>query len=86
MFHHRHGLPDGWQGIVESTCAIWPLLSADDGAIPGWLDWAAQHPAEANGGILLMHGRAETVAALPDWLDRLAALGLQPGTLGEALR
>jgi peptidoglycan/xylan/chitin deacetylase (PgdA/CDA1 family) len=60
--------------------------SADDGAIPGWLDWAAQHPAEANGGILLLHERAATVAALPAWLDRLAALGLEPGTLTDTLQ
>lgn len=60
--------------------------SADDPAIPGWLDWAGQHSGEAGGSILLMHGRAETVAALPGWLDRLAALGLAPTTLGDALR
>ena len=60
--------------------------SADDGAIPGWLDWAAQHPGEANGGLLLLHGRPATVAALPGWLDRLAALGLQPTTLTDTLR
>jgi peptidoglycan/xylan/chitin deacetylase (PgdA/CDA1 family) len=60
--------------------------SADDVAISGWLDWAAQHKAEANGGILLMHGRASTVEALPGWLDRLAELGLQPATLGEVLK
>jgi peptidoglycan/xylan/chitin deacetylase (PgdA/CDA1 family) len=60
--------------------------SADDAAISGWLDWAAQHKAEAQGGILLMHGRASTIAALPGWLDRLAAMGLQPTTLGDTLR
>ena len=61
-------------------------LGADDSAIPGWLDWAAQHPSEANGGILLMHGRHGTIEAMPGWLDQLAALGLQPATLGETLR
>jgi len=60
--------------------------SADDAAIPGWLDWAAQHPGEANGGILLLHGRSSTVDALPGWLDRLAARGLQPTTLTDTLR
>jgi peptidoglycan-N-acetylglucosamine deacetylase len=60
--------------------------SADDAAIPGWLAWAAQNKAEANGGILLLHGRPSSVAALPGWLDQLAALGLQPATLGEVLR
>jgi hypothetical protein len=60
--------------------------SADDAAISGWLDWAAQHKAEASGGILLMHGRASTVESLPGWLDRLAQLGLQPSTLGEVLK
>jgi peptidoglycan/xylan/chitin deacetylase (PgdA/CDA1 family) len=60
--------------------------SADDDAITGWLERAAQSPADANGGILLMHGRASTVAALPGWLDRLVALGLQPTTLGDTLK
>jgi peptidoglycan/xylan/chitin deacetylase (PgdA/CDA1 family) len=60
--------------------------SADDAAISGWLDRAAAAPAQAYGGILLMHGRQSTVDALPGWLDRLAALGLRPVTLGEALR
>jgi peptidoglycan/xylan/chitin deacetylase (PgdA/CDA1 family) len=60
--------------------------SADDAAISGWLDWATQHKAEAQGGILLMHGRPSTIAALPGWLDRLAAIGLQPTTLGDTLR
>jgi peptidoglycan-N-acetylglucosamine deacetylase len=60
--------------------------SADDPAISSWLDRAAQGKAEANGGILLMHGRQSTVEALPGWLDRLAAIGLQPTTLGEVLK
>jgi peptidoglycan/xylan/chitin deacetylase (PgdA/CDA1 family) len=60
--------------------------SADDAAISGWLDWATQHKADAQGGILLMHGRPSTIAALPGWLDRLAAIGLQPTTLGDTLR
>jgi peptidoglycan/xylan/chitin deacetylase (PgdA/CDA1 family) len=60
--------------------------SADDGAISGWLDWATQHKADAQGGILLMHGRPSTVAALPGWLDRLAAMGLQATTLSDTLR
>jgi peptidoglycan/xylan/chitin deacetylase (PgdA/CDA1 family) len=60
--------------------------SADDNAISGWLDWATQHKPEANGGILLMHGRPSTVAALPGWLDRLDALGMQATTLSDTLR
>jgi peptidoglycan/xylan/chitin deacetylase (PgdA/CDA1 family) len=60
--------------------------SADDGAISAWLDHVAQNPADGYGGILLMHGRPETVASLPDWLDRLTALGLQATTLTDALR
>jgi peptidoglycan/xylan/chitin deacetylase (PgdA/CDA1 family) len=60
--------------------------SADDPAIDSWLDHAAQDRAGANGGILLMHGRQNTVAALPGWLDRLAELGLLPTTMGEILQ
>jgi hypothetical protein len=33
-----------------------------------------------------MHGRQNTVAALPGWLDRLAELGLLPTTMGEILQ
>jgi peptidoglycan/xylan/chitin deacetylase (PgdA/CDA1 family) len=60
--------------------------SADDPAIASWLDRVAQNPADGNGGILLMHGRPETVAGLPGWLDRLAAMGLQATTLTDTLR
>jgi peptidoglycan/xylan/chitin deacetylase (PgdA/CDA1 family) len=60
--------------------------SADDAAISGWLDRTAQNTADGNGGILLMHGRPETVAALPGWLDRLSAMGLQATTLTDTLR
>jgi peptidoglycan/xylan/chitin deacetylase (PgdA/CDA1 family) len=60
--------------------------SADDPAIVAWLDRTAQNPADGNGGILLMHGRPETVALLPGWLDRLAAMGLQATTLTDTLR
>ena len=60
--------------------------SADDVAIAGWLDRVARNPADGNGGILLMHGRPETVAALPGWLDRLAAMGFQATTLTDTLR
>jgi peptidoglycan/xylan/chitin deacetylase (PgdA/CDA1 family) len=60
--------------------------SADDPAISAWLDRVTQNPADGNGGILLMHGRPETVAALPGWLDRLAAIGLQATTLTDTLR
>jgi peptidoglycan/xylan/chitin deacetylase (PgdA/CDA1 family) len=60
--------------------------SADDPAISAWLDRVSQNPADGNGGILLMHGRAETVAALPGYLDRLAAMGLQATTLSDTLR
>lgn len=60
--------------------------SADDDAISGWIDRVTQHPEDAYGGILLMHGRSSTVAALPVWLDRLMGLGLRPTTLTETLR
>lgn len=60
--------------------------SADEAAIPAWLERARANPAGAAGAILLMHGRASTVRALPGWLDRLSELGLQPGTLSETLR
>lgn len=60
--------------------------SADEAAIPAWLERARANPAGAAGAILLMHGRASTVRALPGWLDRMSELGLQPGSLSETLR
>lgn len=60
--------------------------SADDPAIDDWLAAIAQAPSEGNGGILLMHGRMETAAALPGWLDQLAEIGLTPTTLREVMR
>jgi len=60
--------------------------SADDPAISAWIDRVTQNPANGNGGILLMHGRPETVTSLPGWLDRLAAIGLQATTLTDTLR
>lgn len=60
--------------------------SADEATIPAWLERARANPAGAAGAILLMHGRASTVRALPGWIDRLNELGLRPGTLSETLR
>jgi peptidoglycan/xylan/chitin deacetylase (PgdA/CDA1 family) len=64
----------------------WTADDVSNPSIPGWLAWAAQHPAEANGAILLLHCRPASVDALPGWLDQLAAIGLQPTTLGQTLR
>ena len=65
MFHHRHGLPDGWQGIVETTCAIWPLLSDDEQAILAeGADWLLRHKHwEASGGFELTEEITVTIAA-----------------------
>lgn len=60
--------------------------SADDRAIPAWLDRAVADPSSAAGGILLMHGRPATAGMLPDIIDRLRAAGLEPTTLSETLR
>jgi peptidoglycan/xylan/chitin deacetylase (PgdA/CDA1 family) len=73
-------------GVVARAGYVAYHWSADDPAISAWLDHVAQNPADGNGGILLMHGRRETVAALPGYLDRLAALGLQATTLTDAVR
>lgn len=44
MLHHRRGLPNGWLGIAQSTCAIWPLLTADEQAtIAAAADWLLRH-------------------------------------------
>ncbi len=60
--------------------------SADDAAIPGWMNRATANPAQVYGEILLMHQRQSTVDSLAGWLDQIAALGLRPVTLGEAMR
>jgi len=60
--------------------------NADDAAIPAWLERVAADPARARGAILLIHGRQSSAAALPGYLDRMKALGLQPTTLSAVLR
>ena len=60
--------------------------SADDAAIPGWMNRATANPAQVYGEILLMHQRQSTVDSLPGWLDKIAALGIRPVSLGESLR
>jgi peptidoglycan/xylan/chitin deacetylase (PgdA/CDA1 family) len=60
--------------------------NADDAAIPAWLERVAADPARARGAILLIHGRQRSAAALPGYLDRMKALGLQPTTLSAVLR
>ncbi len=59
--------------------------SADDVAIANWIARAAADPTQAYGGILLMHGRASSVATLAGYIDQLLALGLQPTTLSAVL-
>jgi hypothetical protein len=73
-------------GVVASEGYIAYHWSADDGAISYWLDRTAANPSDGYGGILLMHGRPSTVESLPEWIDRLIAMGLQPTTLGEVLK
>ncbi|MCS6880595.1 MAG: polysaccharide deacetylase family protein [Oscillochloridaceae bacterium] len=60
--------------------------SADDAGLPAWLERVAADPAQARGAILLLHGRHSSAAALPGYLDRMKALGLQPTTLSAVLR
>jgi peptidoglycan/xylan/chitin deacetylase (PgdA/CDA1 family) len=84
-FPYGDSTPDT-AGVVASEGYVAYHWSADDGSIPYWLDQIAANPADGYGGILLMHGRYSTVDELPGWLDRLAAIGLQPTTLGEILK
>jgi peptidoglycan/xylan/chitin deacetylase (PgdA/CDA1 family) len=72
--------------LVASQGYVAYHWSADDGAISYWLDETAANPSSGNGAILLMHGRYSTVESLPEWIDRLTAMGLQPTTLGEVLK
>ncbi len=60
--------------------------STDDAGMPAWLERVAADPAQARGAILLLHGRHKSAAALPGYLDRMRALGLQPTTLSAVLR
>lgn len=60
--------------------------TADDNALPYWLQSVAAGQVNPNGAILLLHQRTSSVAALPGWLDQLAALGLTPTSLGRVLR
>jgi peptidoglycan/xylan/chitin deacetylase (PgdA/CDA1 family) len=60
--------------------------SADDFGVASWLSQAAADPAQAYGGIILLHGRQSTVDALSTYIDELQAMGITPTTLGEVLR
>jgi Mlc titration factor MtfA (ptsG expression regulator) len=80
VFHH-HGLPDDWRGIVESHCALWPLLSADEQAdLAEVADWLLRHKHwEASGGFALTEEITVTIAAQ----GALLVLGLDVGELRE---
>ncbi len=58
----------------------------DEAGAAAWLAGVETDPAFANGAIILMHGRQETVALLSGFLDTLLTLGIKPTTLTEALR
>lgn len=81
MRHHRHGLPDGWPAIVESTCAVWPRLAPDEQAdLADGADWLLRHKHwEASGGFALTDEITVTIAAQA----ALLLLGLDVGALRE---
>ncbi len=60
--------------------------STDEAGFPNWLAQASTNPAGANGAILLFHGRTDSAASLPNWLDQLIAAGFRGTTLSETLR
>jgi peptidoglycan/xylan/chitin deacetylase (PgdA/CDA1 family) len=60
--------------------------STDEAGFPNWLAQAITNPSNANGAIILMHGRAASAALLPGWLDQLVAAGFHATTLSETLR
>jgi peptidoglycan/xylan/chitin deacetylase (PgdA/CDA1 family) len=60
--------------------------TTEENALDGWLANAKRSPVSAYGAIVLMHGRMDTANRLSGWLDQLAAAGLQPTTLSDALR
>ena len=60
--------------------------SADDNAISGWLAGVAANPRSGYGGILLMHERPASIAALPGWLDQLQQMGFRVVKLSEILK
>jgi peptidoglycan-N-acetylglucosamine deacetylase len=59
--------------------------STDDNSMPAWVAQATANPSAAYGGIVLLHGRTTTAAALPAWIDQLIAAGLEPTTLSATL-
>jgi peptidoglycan/xylan/chitin deacetylase (PgdA/CDA1 family) len=85
LFPYGDSTPDT-AAIVAREGYVAYHWSAADTAISSWIGAAAANPAAGYGSILLMHGHQSTVAALPGWLDQLAAIGLRPTTLGEVLR
>jgi peptidoglycan/xylan/chitin deacetylase (PgdA/CDA1 family) len=87
--YFRFPYGDSTPAIVEAVAREGYVAyhwSADDVAIAGWIARAAENPADAGGGILLMHGRQSTVDNLAGYIDQLEAAGLTPTTLGAVLR
>jgi Mlc titration factor MtfA (ptsG expression regulator) len=64
MFHRHHGLPEGWQEIVERCVAVWQLLDDDErAAIESDSDWLLRHKHwEAANGFALTDEILVTVA------------------------
>lgn len=60
--------------------------SADDAAIPYWIERVQANPQSGYGAILLMHQRPSTIEGLPAWLDRLQELGFQVVPLSQILK
>jgi peptidoglycan/xylan/chitin deacetylase (PgdA/CDA1 family) len=73
-------------GLLAEQGYISYHWSADDNAISRWLANVAANPRGGYGGILLMHQRADSIAALPGWLDQLQQMGFRVVPLSEILK
>ncbi len=72
--------------LIASQGYISYHWTTDDNALGYWLQGVAAGHTQPNGAIVLLHQRPASVAALPGWLDQLAALGLKPVPLSRVLQ
>ena len=81
MLHRRHGLPEGWLGIVEEHVALWPTFDADEQELlEGTSDWLLRHKHwEAAHGFELTDAITVTIAVQASML----VLGLDVDDLRE---
>jgi Mlc titration factor MtfA (ptsG expression regulator) len=92
VFHHRHGLPDDWEPIIEKSFAAWVQFTGDErDELAGIADWLLKHKHwEPSNGFELNDEIRVTVAieaAVPilaldtDYYREVSAIVVYPTTI-----